>query len=605
MASISQLQDIATLIRRDSLISTTEAGSGHPTSSMSCADLISALFFHEMSYDTKNPDNPDNDEFVLSKGHSAPALYPALIRAGCIKQNIKTLRKANSPLEGHPMPRSLRWIKVASGSLGQGLSIGLGMALAARLQKRKFKTFVLLGDSELAEGSNYEAAQLAVHYKTNNLVAIADINRLGQRGETIVGHRISEYKSRFSGFGWNVITIDGHNMDQILSSLKKARSSSKPTIILAKTFKGSGVSFLENKDNWHGKAVPKDRLESALAELGNPAMPNITIRKPSKINPPKSRSSQLKLPTFQLGEEIATRVSYGKTLASLAQANQEVIAVDAEVSNSTHSQEVKKLTPNQFIEIFIAEQNMMGVALGLSKKGQRVFASTFAAFLLRAHDQIHMASLSSANFTICGSHAGISIGQDGASQMSLEDIGFFRSLEDSTVIYPSDANSTAKLLNAALKNKKGITYFRTTRAKTPVIYKSSDSFPIGDFKVLRQSGKDKAVLIGAGITLHESLKAHESLKSKGKSTAVIDLYCIKPLNVSKLISFARKHGNQIIVAEDHGISGGIGEMLSSALINSGVKITSLAVSGLPHSATPDELLEKHKINAKHIAQAVK
>ncbi|PIN92938.1 transketolase [Candidatus Pacearchaeota archaeon CG10_big_fil_rev_8_21_14_0_10_31_24] len=601
---MSQLQDIATLIRRDSIISTTEAGSGHPTSSMSCADILSALFFEEMSYDIKNPDNPDNDEFILSKGHAAPALYSALIRSECIKEDIKSLRKANSNLEGHPMPRSLKWIKVATGSLGQGLSIGVGMALASKLQKRKFRTYVLLGDSELAEGSNYEAVQLALHYKLNNLTAIADINRLGQRGETIMGHDIESYKSRFLGFGWNVLTIEGHNMTQILLALKQSKTSDKPTIILAKTLKGKGVSFLENKDEWHGKSVSKDRLQEALSELGNPKMPLISIRKPLKLSPQIRKISSPTLPIFKIGEGVATRSAYGKSLASLAKSNPNILAVDAEVSNSTYSEEVKNETPEQFIETFIAEQNMIGISLGLSKKGFNPFASTFSAFLIRAHDQIHMASLSSANFTICGSHAGISIGQDGASQMSTEDISFFRSLDGSVIFYPSDANSTAKLVKQSLHNKF-ITYIRTTRAKTPVIYNEKQLFPIGEFKVLKESKKDKAVLIGSGITLHECLKAHNFLKSKNKNMAVIDLYCIKPLNIKKLISFIKKHGNCIIVSEDHGKAGGIGEMLSSSLANTNIKITSLAVNGIPHSAKPEELLEKHKINWKAIVQAVK
>lgn len=603
MANISQLQDIATILRRDSLISTSEAGSGHPTSCLSCAELISALFFEEMSYDVKNSDNPDNDEFILSKGHAAPILYSALIRAGCIKENIKSLRKLESNLEGHPIPRSLNWIKVASGSLGQGLSIGLGMALASRIQGRKSRTFVLMGDSELAEGSIYEAVQLAKHYHLNNLIAIADINRLGQRGETILGHDIDSYKRRFEGFGWRVIPIDGHKVEEILLALNESKASSRPTIILAKTFKGRGVSFLENKEGFHGKALLKEDLKKALSELLSPKMPKLSIRLPEKTIF-KNRTSKLILPQFKIGDNISTRESYGKTLSALAKSDSSIIATDAEVSNSTYSEDVKKSTPSQFIETYIAEQNMIGVSLGLSKKGFNVFASTFGAFLSRASDQIRMSAISSAKFTICGSHCGVSIGEDGASQMALEDISFFRTLPDSTIFYPSDAVSTSKLTQASLKNK-GITYIRTTRGKTPVIYKKDESFPLGDFKILKESKSDKAILIGSGITLHECLKAHDLLNKKDILTAVIDLYCIKPLNKEKLIKFAKTHSSNIIVSEDHHKEGGIGEMLSSSLQNSGVNLISLSVSGIPHSGTPEELLDKYGINAEHIAQEVK
>jgi len=597
MVNVKELQIIADRLRIDSITSTTAAGSGHPTSCMSCAEIMSTLFFDEMKYDIKNPNNPDNDEFILSKGHAAPILYASLFRAGCIKNNLNSLRKLTSPLEGHPMPSSLKWIKVASGSLGQGLSIGLGFALAAKLQKRKFMTYVLMGDSEMAEGSIYEALQLASFYKLNNLVAIVDVNRLGQRGETMVGHKIRVYKKRLKSFGWNVIKINGHKIKQIQKAFWKARLSNKPTAIIAKTLKGKGVSFLEDKEDWHGKAIEKEKLEATLDKIPDKKFPKIKIKKPKTR---KYKINKSKLIYNKYEEETATRDAYGKILASLAISNSSVIAIDGEVSNSSKSEAVKKETPKQFIEAYIAEQNMIGITLGLSKKGFNVFASTFSAFLSRAHDQIRMSALSSANFTICGSHSGVSIGEDGASQMGLEDISLFRSLLNSVVLYPSDAISTEKLTVLASKTS-GIKYIRTTRPATPVIYKTSEKFTLGDFKVLKQSKKDKFVLVGAGITLHECLKAYKILLEKNIRVAVIDLYCIKPFNHNKFKNFVKKHGNKVIVTEDHYPEGGIAEMLS---INN-LDIKSLAIRELPHSGTEEELLDKYGINYKTIIKHVK
>ena len=541
---IKNLQKIADILRRDSIEATTEAGSGHPTSCLSCAEIFAALFFSQMRYSPSNPHNPNNDEFILSKGHAAPILYSSLFRAGCISDNLKSLRKLSSRLEGHPMPISLNWLKVATGSLGQGLSIGAGMALAAKLQKRKYKTYVLLGDSEVAEGSIYEALQFASYYKLNNLIAILDANRLGQTGPTMLAHDIKLYQQRFKSFGWNTLSVSGHNIKQILKALNSL-SQTKPTIIIAKTFKGQGVSFLKNKENWHGKALPQELAQEALKEIPAPEMPKIKIKKPLAVKY-SSRLSKFKPNNYKQDENLSTRTAYGKVLASLAKADSSVLALDAEVSNSTHSQEVKKSKPKQFVETYIAEQDMIGIALGLSKKGFNVFASTFSAFLSRAHDQLRMSALSSADFTIAGSHSGVSIGEDGASQMGLEDIAMFRDLPDSLVFYPSDAVSTEKLLLQAYK-ERGIKYLRITRPKTKVIYKNSEQFPVGQFKILHSSLKDSVVLIGSGITLHESLRAHELLKSKGINTAVIDLYCIKPLNTKSLISFINRHGKKIII----------------------------------------------------------
>ena len=600
MVTVKQLSDIANTLRRDVAIMTTHAGSGHPTSCFSCAEIIATLFFDKMIWDIHDGENPDNDEFILSKGHAAPILYSALYRAGAIKVNLNTLRDINSKLEGHPMPNKLKQIKVATGSLGQGLSVGIGMALASKLSGRKYKTFVLMGDSETSEGSVWEAFQLASYYKLNNLCTIIDANRLGQRGETMLGHDVKTYKKRIKSFGWETKVIDGHNISQIQKALARVSKSKKPLAIIAKTYKGRGISFLENKEGWHGKVMDERHLHQALDELPHVSMPRIKIKKPQRMNEIKIKYLPEKQNKYEFSEKVSTREAYGKALASLALNDNKIVAIDAEVSNSTKSDLVKKRTPRQFIETFIAEQNMIGIALGLSKKGFLPFASTFSAFLSRAHDQIRMAALSDADMTIVGSHSGVSIGEDGASQMGLEDISIFRSLPNSKVLYPSDAISTEKLTKLATKIK-GITYIRTTRPKTQVIYSNEEKFPLGDFKILKQSKKDKAVLVGSGITLHECLKAQEKLDN----VSVIDLYCIKPFNVKKFISFVKKHGNKIIITEDHYREGGIGEMLAEELENEKIRISHLYVKEIPHSGKSEELLKKYKIDSDAIIDAFK
>jgi transketolase len=600
MASLKELETEASVLRRDSLTMTTEAGSGHPTSCLSCADLLSYLFFNKMSFDKANPNNSNNDEFILSKGHAAPILYSALYHAGCIKSDLNSLRKLSSNLEGHPTP-NLNWIKVATGSLGQGLGAGLGMALAARLQNKDFNVYVLLGDSEMAEGSNYEAMEIASFYNLNNLVAIVDANRLGQTGQTISGHKLDQYRDKFLSFGWHTQVIDGHNFDEIENAFNSL-SKTKPNAIIAKTFKGYPISFLSNQEGWHGRALTKEELKKALSELPDVKFPKIKLLSP-KDEKEKSSPIVLKENHYQLDSQLSSREAYGRALASLAQANPKVLVLDGEVSNSTFTDLVKIKTPKQFVQCYIAEQNMISMALGLSKKGFNVFTTTFSAFLSRAHDQLRMAAISKGNFTVCGSHSGVSIGEDGASQMGLEDLAMFRDLPDSIVLSPSDAVSTEKLLFLSAKSK-GIKYIRTSRPKTPVIYSHNEKFQLGEFKVLRQSKKDSVVLIGSGITLHESLKAHEIIK-KQLSTAVIDLYCIKPLNVKSLISFIKKHGNKVVITEDHYLAGGIGEMLSEYLDITGIKIKHLYVSVVPHSGTKDQLLEKYGINWKAISKAAK
>jgi transketolase len=601
MTSEKQLIDLANAMRRDVLEMTTAAGSGHPSSCLSCAEIMSSLFFHEMRYDIKNSENPDNDEFILSKGHAAPILYSALHKAGCIKTDLMKLRKLKSPLEGHPIPKSLNWVKVASGSLGQGLSVGVGMALAGKLQGRKFRVYILMGDSESAEGSVWEALQLAPYYNLDNLCLVIDANRLGQRGQTMVGHELEKYSEGIKSFGWKTIIVDGHDVKQITEAFESARRNGLPTAIIARTWKGKGVSFIENREGWHGRALNKEELKEALEEIPKIKIQNIKIEKPHKIEIYENKKSKLKSCPYEPGAEVATRLAYGIALANLAKSNPKIIAVDAEVSNSTKSEEVRKTRPGQFVEAFIAEQDMVGICLGLSKKGFDVFGSTFSAFLSRAHDQIRMSAISNGNFVLCGSHSGVSIGEDGASQMGLEDIAMFRALPSSIVFYPSDGISTEKLVYLAHK-LKGIKYIRTTRDKTPVIYNEKENFPLGEFKVLRESKKDRIVLVGSGITLHEALAASELLLKKKVASAVVDLYCIKPLNAKRFISFVKKHGKRIVVAEDHYEEGGIGEMLAEELENSGIEIKHLFVGEVPHSGSARELLEKYKIDRKAIVK---
>src|SRR3989344_5847133 len=605
MVTIKQLKDISNVIRRDCAVSTTKAGSGHLSTCLSSVEIMSVLFFDEMKYDTSNAFNKNNDDFILSKGHAAPALYSCLKRAGCIKDDLNDLRKLDSNLEGHPVPHSaLPWIKAATGSLGQGLSVGVGMALAAKLQKRKFRVYVLLGDGEIAEGSIYEACQLAVNLNLDNLVAIVDVNRQGQTGETILGHDMKYYKKRFEGFGLKVFVIDGHKIEQIINALKSARKSNKPVVILAKTFKGKGISFIENKNDWHAKTMDEKQLEKALKEIPDSVMPNVRIKKPARDNLKIIKNLKIKIDSYKIGNEFATRDAFGKALMNLCAADKSVLAVDADVANSTRLKFVKGKTPSQFVECYIAEQDMIGVTLGLSKKGFKVFAASFGAFLTRAHDQLRMAAISKADFTINGSHAGVSIGEDGASQMGLEDIAMFRDLPNSIVFYPSDAVSTQKLTDLTY-SLKGIKYIRTTRDKTPVLYGQNEKFNIGDFKVLKKSNKDNAVLVGSGITLHECLKAYDELKKKKINVAVVDLYCVKPFNEKKFVEFVEKHGKKVIISEDHYPEGGIGEMLNESLVGKKIEVKHLAIREIPHSGKTEELLSKYGIDWKGIVREVK
>ena len=602
------LEQKATNLRIHSIISTSEAGSGHPTTCLSAADIVSALFFHAMRYDTTDAQNPNNDRFILSKGHAAPLLYAAYAEAGVIPTDkLRTLRQIDSILEGHPTPR-FEWTEVATGSLGQGLSLGLGMALNGKyLDASDYRVYVLLGDGETAEGGVWEAAALASHYQLNNLVGIIDVNALGQSQRTMYAFDIDTYCQRFEAFGWQTIGIDGHNFDEILPALAKAKTSTdKPTMIVAKTFKGKGVSFLENEDNWHGKAVSKgEDLDKALAELGPLTDVSIQIESPnSTVDANRVAPTECEPPDYAADEEIATRGGYGTGLAKLGTANPNVVALDGDTKNSTYAEQFMTLHPNRYFEMFIAEQNLVGAGIGLAKRGKIPFVSTFAAFLSRAYDQIRMSAISQANVKYAGSHCGVSIGEDGPSQMGLEDIAMFRAIPGAAVLYPSDA-VTAERLVAEAAAHEGIVYLRTSRPTTPILYDADESFPIGGCKILRESDADKVTVVAAGVTLHETLKAHDILAVEGIAVRVIDLYSIKPIDKEALQTAASQTNNTLITVEDHYPEGGLGDAVLDAVASDGVCVHKLAVTGIPRSGKPEELLEHHGISANAIVQKVK
>ncbi len=598
MSKEDALKAIAKRLRYHVLRMTSMAGSGHPTTCLSMAEIIACLFFDEMRYNIKNPNDLANDEFVLSKGHAAPILYAAYAEAGAISiEKLDKLRQFGSPLEGHPTP-NFPWAKTATGSLGQGLSIGLGMALGARMAELPSRTFVMLGDGELAEGAVWEAAALAAKQNVNNIVAIVDANRLGQSGESLHGHQVEQWRQKFTAFGWNAQVIDGHNIHHILEALSLARTQRYPCVIIAKTIKGKGVSFLENKEGWHGKALNAAELQRALIEIGT--LPDIDskklVRPTIKAKQPKIKEKKMGKPDYK--DNAATREAYGNALQKLGEANPLIVALDGDVKNSTFSEKFKEKFPDRFIDAYIAEQNMVGMAIGLAAKGFIPFASTFAAFLTRAHDQIRMASYSQSNIKLAGSHVGVSIGEDGPSQMGLEDISLFRSVPNSIVLYPSDAVSSEKCTEL-LANHEGIGYLRTTRPKTKIIYKNSETFKIGGSKTVKSSFSDKAVIIAAGITVHEALKAADILAEKKIKVRIIDAYSIKPLDESTIKSAAK--GKPVIVVEDHYPQGGLGEAVAAL----GIPITHLAIKEIPRSGKQEELMHVYKIDAEAIVNAVK
>lgn len=653
-ANIQFLEYKAYQLRRLSLMATTAAGSGHVTSCLSAADIVSALFFHGMHwYDPCDVANPANDHFILSKGHAAPVLYAAWKEMGLLsEQELLTLRKFDSPLEGHPTAR-FPYAEAATGSLGQGLSIGLGIALSNTMDQRETYTYVLLGDSELAEGSVWEAVQLAAHKKAERLIAIVDCNRLGQANVTMEGHDVESYLLKFGAFGWSVLVVDGHNMQEIVAALDRARETNGyPTVIIAKTRKGHGLpANIEDKPGYHGKAfsakeLPKllehlEKTYSRVAKFQEPRNPHGSIRfacakhspragsmyhdknviKNSANQPARGECSEhceeciepcglqkpisMPHPMYRIEEKIATRKAYGEALAILGTVAQEVVALDAEVKNSTFSEIFEHAFPKRFVECYIAEQNMVGMGVGFAHMGKMPFISTFGCFFTRAHDQIRQAAIGKAPLRLVGSHAGVSIGQDGPSQMALEDITMLAAVPGSVILYPCDAVSTYKLVECMANYRDGISYLRTTRSETPIVYDNCEEFKIGGLKVLEQHAQDQVCIVAAGITVFEARKAYEQLKQEGILCTIIDCYSIKPLDEASLKKYVFKAHKKLITVEDHYLQGGMGQLITYALRNEGFTIECLAVTKMPRSGTPEELRAYEGINADAIVAAVK
>ncbi len=610
--SLAQLHNIATQLRIDSVRSTSEAGSGHPTSCLSAADIVAALFFSEMRFDPRDPRHPEADRFVLSKGHAAPILYAAWAAAGAFpREHLLTLRKFTSDLEGHPVPR-LPFVDVGTGSLGQGLAAGVGMALNARRIGSDYRTYVLLGDGESAEGSVWEAADVAANLKLDNLCGITDMNALGQSQPTQWRHQVEELTKRWSAFGWHAIPIDGHDLAAVLAAFDEARrTSSRPTMIVARTIKGKGISFIEGREGWHGKALKKgDELDRALAELEaqyvEPRDPAPEIKRPARRRdegPLPDFVRQFPAPAYNVGDKVATREAYGTALAALGTIDGRIVALDADVENSTFSETFQKAFPDRFFEMYIAEQAMVGAAMGLASRGALPFPSTFACFLSRASDFIRMAGISNLNVKLAGSHAGVSIGEDGPSQMGLEDLATMRAVPTCTVLYPCDAVSAERLVALAAATP-GPAYIRTSRPKTPVIYGADETFVVGGSKVLRQSASDQVTVVAAGITVFEALKAHDLLARQGTAIRVIDAYSVQPIDRDGLVAAGRATDGRIITVEDHYAHGGIGDAVSEAVWDQGFRVQRLAVREIPRSGAPEELIERFGISANAIVKAV-
>jgi transketolase len=595
---------MAQKLRRHSMESTTQAGSGHPTTCMSMAEMVSVLFFDEMRWEPKDPSGRRADVFVLSKGHAAPILWAVLKEAGAIDHDLLTLREHGSPLEGHPTP-SVPWVRVATGSLGQGLCAAAGMAWARQVDKDPGRVYCLLGDGEVAEGSVWEAAQFASFHRLDNLCALVDVNRLGQSGPTMYEHHMDVYAARFTAFGWDVAVVDGHDVAALQGAFKRGREvKGRPFAVLARTVKGKGVSFLADKEGWHGKPLKKgEELQKALAELGDTTI-TLTVEPRTYDGPVRPAPTLPSLvPEYSLGQEVATREAYGTALAKLARSCPDVVALDGDTKNSTFSERFKAVAPERFAEAYIAEQNMVGAALGMATEGKIPFASTFACFLTRAYDFIRMAGYSRPpHLVLCGSHAGVSIGEDGPSQMALEDLAMMRALTAATVLYPSEAVSAERLVETAARTP-GIVYIRTTRPKTRVLYGNDEAFPVGGSKTVRQSGKDVVTVVAAGVTVQEALEAHDRLAKEGVSIRVIDLYSVKPVDVETLRRAARET-KALVTVEDHSVCGGIGEAVASAVGNA-APVEILGVREIPRSGKPTELMEAHGISAGAIVAAVK
>ena len=612
---IPALKNIATRLRIDSVKATSESGTGHPTSCMSMAELTAALFFAEMRFDPKDPRNPESDRFVLSKGHAAPILYSAWAEAGLFdRSELLKLRTIGSDLEGHPTPR-LSFVDVATGSLGQGICAAIGTALNARRIKSDYRTYVVMGDGESAEGSVWEAADVAAIDKLDNLCAITDVNALGQSRPTMFEHDMSQFERRWTAFGWHAIVIDGHDIGQILDALAEAKATKgQPTMILARTIKGKGVASVEGLQAWHGRAFKKgEELDKALAELEKQFVPvpdgpasNLAgkIQKPASKPRGVDTPRALAAPDYTLGDLVATREAFGTALAKLGESDPRIVALDADVKNSTFSDRFEKVAPERFFQNFIAEQVMVGAAMGLAARGAIPFPSTFACFLSRAADFIRMAAISNVGIKLIGSHAGVSIGEDGPSQMALEDLAMYRAEPNYTVFYPCDAVSAERLL-AVMAYHPGPAYMRTSRPKTPVIYGKDETFTVGGLKVLRESAADVATVIGAGITVFEALKAYDQLNAAGTSIRVIDLYSVAPVDQAALVAAGLATGGRIITVEDHYAAGGIGDAVAEAVAGAGLTVQRLAVREIPRSGKPEELVERFGISAAHIVEAVK
>ena len=606
MSDIELWRELGQQLRVDAIRPAAAAKSGHPTSGMSAADLMAVLVAKYFRYDWDNPDDLRNDRLIFSKGHASTLLYAIFRAVGAIDdEQLLTYRQHGSILEGHPTPR-IPWVDVATGSLGQGLPLGVGMALGAKhLENAPTRVWVLHGDSEMAEGSVWEAYEHAAHYELDNLTAVLDVNRLGQRGETMIGWNTEVYVRRAEAFGWHAIEIDGHDVDAIDRAYAEAiETKGKPTVVVARTVKGKGVAAVENKNGFHGKAL--DDPDAAIAELGGKRDIRVGLPKPEGGIREPSAGGPLELPTWQLGEEVATRLAYGEALTAVGGADGRVVALDGEVSNSTYAEIFKKAHPERYFEMYIAEQQLVAAAIGLQTRDWKPFASTFAAFFSRAYDFIRMGAISRANIRLSGSHAGVSIGEDGPSQMALEDIASLRAINGSTVLHPCDANQTAQLV-AAMAERDGIVYLRTLRPATPVLYGPDEHFPIGGSKVPRSSDDDDVAIVAAGITVHEALKAADALAQEGISARVIDLYSIKPLDSATLRDAAEATGGRMVTVEDHWPEGGLGEAVAAAFADAEERprIKVLAVDGMPHSGKPAELLAAAGIDAEHIAQAAR
>ncbi|QYC44479.1 Transketolase 2 [Nonomuraea coxensis DSM 45129] len=597
------LAELAAQLRVDSVRAAAAAGSGHPTSSMSAADLMAVLFACHLRYDFADPGNPANDHLIFSKGHASPLLYSLYKAAGAVDdEELLTFRKRGSRLEGHPTPR-LPWVDVATGSLGQGLPVGVGVAMAGRLERLPYRVWVLCGDSELAEGSIWEAAEHAGEEGLANLTLIVDVNRLGQRGPTRHGWDTGAYARRFGAFGWHTIEIDGHDPGQIDFALSDASNTRRrPTVILAKTRKGEGVLEVENREGAHGKAL-KDP-DKAVEELGGVRDVRVAVHPPDESPAPfRFDDGPLELPAYKTGEVVATRTAYGEALAALGAARGDVVALDGEVGDSTKTETFAEAFPERFFQMYIAEQQLVAAAVGLQVRGWKPYAATFAAFLTRAYDFIRMAGVSGASVRLVGSHAGVAIGEDGPSQMGLEDLAMMRPVHGSTVLYPCDANQTAALV-AEMADLEGVSYLRTTRGGTPVIYEPGERFPVGGSRVLRRSAEDRVTIVAAGVTVHEALAAADELAAADVPVGVIDLYSVKPIDAAALAEAATTTGN-LITVEDHRLEGGLGDAVLEAVSELGPRVVQLGVSGLPASATPEEQLADARIDRRAIVAAVK